>query len=159
DKGHQQASICGDQWWWNCCSVSGFVRGDGGRSLRGSLLRLVAGGAEPCHVGRRGRDHRRRTSTRPGATGQRREDRTIACGNGIQLLGQRLPSRRGGQHRARARTGIHSAGVDLGRQGGEIQHRLQTAYPAAAALAASVAAYEPALAPSVLTNISWIAAA
>jgi hypothetical protein len=31
--------------------------------------------------------------------------------------------------------------------------------PAASALAASVAAYDPALVPSVFTNISWIACA
>lgn len=36
---------------------------------------------------------------------------------------------------------------------------LRKGQPAAAALAASVAAYDPALVPKVLTNCEWIAAA
>jgi hypothetical protein len=73
------------------------------------LLRLIAGGAEPCHVRCGGRGHRRRAGTRPRPAGQSRDDRAVTGRRGGQLFGQRLPGCCGGQHRARSRAGVMRA--------------------------------------------------
>src|ERR1700687_4379016 len=82
---------------------------------------------------------------------------------GLQLRSQPAPCRRCRHQRLGAGSGVDLRRIDFGRQHSVVHHHdpllPQGAQCAAAALAASVAAYEPALVASAAVNAAWIWAA
>ncbi|SGE38826.1 Uncharacterised protein [Mycobacterium tuberculosis] len=83
--------------------------------LAAGLLGLPGGAPQPRHLGRGGSHHGRRGGPLPWPVGQASDQSVVGGRRGLQLGGQRLPGRRGSQHRSRTGSGVHQRGVDLRR--------------------------------------------